>query len=386
MATWYWTDAEGNQLANDLGNWIDASGSVKPTLASHLTTGDLIFRSAVNTSCNFNQTTCKSITVEVGFTSAIHVTTNVALEFASFKDGVLDCGSAITYSFSNGANLNSESTFIEFGDNLTYSSGSRANLTFELTSTQSTPIKISDGLYPKLSLASGKFSTQYVTPNANNTNGKVDVYALTINSSASLEQIAINSRSVNDRDKHFYLATNSLTISSAKFHCGESKWTLQGHTTAAIMLPFFNGTITTFRMRHLVLDNQAGAGSMFQIPVGANLTLDSLVINEGVVLTASDGCVIRCSSKPNIKGSWSFNETSQGVYLPKDEEYLLGVRQGGTGLRTLGSNGQVLTSTGTAMYWASSGAGSSSVIDIGPLTSASSPSLFSKVVFGSLTV
>ena len=44
MATWYWTDANGNQLANDLGNWVDAGGSVKPTLASHLATGDLIFR------------------------------------------------------------------------------------------------------------------------------------------------------------------------------------------------------------------------------------------------------------------------------------------------------------------------------------------------------
>ena len=116
MATWYWTDDTGNASASDFGNWIDAGGSTKPTLASHLATGDLIFRSAANTPCNFNLTACKSITIEVGFTAAFIVTNNVALEFASFKDGGIECGSAYTYSFSNGANLTSESTFIEFGD------------------------------------------------------------------------------------------------------------------------------------------------------------------------------------------------------------------------------------------------------------------------------
>ena len=33
MATWYWTDANGNASASDLQNWIDAGGSTKPTLA-----------------------------------------------------------------------------------------------------------------------------------------------------------------------------------------------------------------------------------------------------------------------------------------------------------------------------------------------------------------
>ena len=72
------------------------------------------------------------------------------------------------------------------------------------------------------------------------------------------------------------------------------------------------------------------------------------------------------------------------VYLPKDEEYLLGVNQGGTGLTSVGSAGQVLKSDGTVLYWDTTSAGSSSVIDIGPLTSSST--VYSKVVFGSLTV
>tara|TARA_R110002020_G_scaffold240658_4_gene453695 strand:+ start:2574 stop:3734 length:1161 start_codon:yes stop_codon:yes gene_type:complete len=386
MANWYWNNAEGSNSAGDLGNWVAADGSTKPTLASHLTTGDLIFRSAGNIDCTFDIATCNSITTEVGYTANLTIATNVAIKFATLLDGIIKCGSAQTFSFSDGTSLApDEGTFVEFGDDLSYESGHRTNLTFEFSSTQSTPIKLSDGLYPKVILSSGKFSTQYVTPNSS-THDKVDMYALTINSGASFEQTAINNINVNDKNKNFYLKTNTFTISTATFHCGESNWTLQGHTSSATTLPFFNSTITNFRMRKLILDKESGAGSMFAIPAGANLTLDSLTINEGVVLLALDGCIIRSSSKPNIKGSWGFLETSEGIYLPKDYEYLLGTQQGGTGIRTLGSSGQILTSNGSSAYWASAGAGSSSVIDIGPLTSASSPSLYSKVVFGSLTV
>lgn len=386
MANWYWNNAAGNHSAADLGNWVAADGSTKPTLASHLTTGDLIFRGAGNIDCTFDITTCNSITTEDAYTANLTIATNLAIKYATLLGGVIKCASAQTFSFSDGTSLApDEGTFVVFGDGLSYESGHRTNLTFEFTSTQTTPIKLSDGLYPKVILSSGKFSTQYVTPNRS-THGKVDMYSLIISSGASFEQTTINNINVNDKIKNFYLKTNTFTISTATFHCGESNWTLQGNTSSATTLPFFNSTITNFRMRKLVLDKESGAGSMFAIPAGANLTLDSLTINEGVVLLALDGCIIRSSSKPNIKGSWGFLETSEGIYLPKDYEYLLGTQQGGTGIRTLGSSGQVLTSNGTAAYWASAAAGSSSVIDIGPLTSASSPSLYSKVVFGSLTV
>ena len=386
MGNWVWTNTTGDNDASTVGNWEGFDGSSGTPSSSDLTSGDLFFRgSKSNTTSHFTLTSCKSINVESDYTATIEIQVNVSLEFASFKGGVLSAGSAKTLSFSNGSNLSSESTFVEFGDAFSYTSSSqRQNITFEITNTQSTAIKLSDGLYPKVTLVSGKFSTQYVTPNSSITNGKVDLYSLVANSGASFEKVAINTISVNDKDKHFYLKTSTLTINTATFHCGESKWTLQGSTSAATELPFFNSTITTFRMRNLILDNESGAGSMFKIPSGANMTLDSLTINQGVVLLATAGGIIRCSSKPTIKGSWGFVETSEGIYLPKDEEYLLGVNQGGTGLTSVGSAGQVLKSDGTVLYWDTTSAGSSSVIDIGPLTSSST--VYSKVVFGSLTV
>ena len=386
MANWYWTNSTGNGTATDLNNWVDSGGSTKPTASSDLTGGDLFFDNSIgsNLVCDFNLTSCKSINTLAAYTARIEIVANVSLEFASFKGAELGATSAKTLSFSDGSNLSSESTFVEFGDDFSYSSGERANITFELTNSQSTAIKLSDGLYPKVTLVNGKFSTQYVTPNSSITSGKVDLYSLVANRGASFEKVAITAIGVNDKDKHFYLKTSTLTINTATFHCGESKWTLQGSTSAATELPFFNSTITTFRMRNLILDNESGAGSMFKIPSGANMTLDSLTINQGVVLLATAGGIIRCSSKPTIKGSWGFVETSEGIYLPKDEEYLLGVNQGGTGLTSVGSAGQVLKSNGTGLYWDTTSAGSSSVIDIGPLTSSST--VYSKVVFGSLTV
>ena len=209
-------------------------------------------------------------------------------------------------------------------------------------------MKLDDGEYPHVQINSGNFSTQHVSTVS--THKKVDFYSLTVASTAALLETPTANHNVLDLDKHFYLATEDLTISTISFYCGHSKWTFQGKTSGVFIIPT-QGALSTYgtngefncKIRHLVIDSTAnGAGSKAQIPDGSVLNLDSLTIESGAILIASGGCAIFCSSVPNIQGSWSFKQMAVGLYLPQDDEFLLGLGHGGTGQKSLGLYNQVL--------------------------------------------
>ena len=151
-------------------------------------------------------------------------------------------------------------------------------------------------------MTSGNFHVAYVTTAS--THGKVDFYSLNVTSNANFSSISSANHSSNDKNKKFYLATDSLTIATSTFYCGSSQWTFQGKTSGFFEVPSngnlgFYGNNGTFNcdLRSIVIDSTAnGVGSKARICKGAELNLDYLKIESGALLSSTEGGKIYCSS------------------------------------------------------------------------------------------
>jgi hypothetical protein len=292
-----------------------------------------------------------------GQTVLIFAGTNVALKGLRMDTNAqISVTSATQLNFSGTAPYLSNKSYILIGATSSpfVNASSRSNLTFSIAATGT--ISFDCGEYPKVSLASGTFTPQFITPSVTNA---TDVKMLSLSIASGVTFEPTGTPATTDRTKNWIIEgdqQSQFACSAAAFDGGFATWTFQA-IAAGFLLPVSGHTAAytgTFKFHKMVIGNLNGVGSWATIGPATRLVLNDLTVEAGVSLKADDniGSAILLVNRPTINGTWGFIPLADGYYVyPKKD--ILGFRDGGTGLNTLGSANQVLaTNAGaTAIEW-----------------------------------
>jgi hypothetical protein len=343
MADLTWVGAASTDSAN-VANWHDlATGSPPSALGAtdyyylkedavgvcslnHQVLGHLIIKQEYNRHVEFNHATPTFIAISfyhglvMHFKQAGTTFTSIGTQPTGtpFYNQPLIVGGSLTYA-EGGGNHGKETT------------------SWEMVNGQSTAAYLPDGDLGNMTLTSGKWSTN-VNPNAANIDS-----ALTHVAAASFGRLQVGIFVVADptwvntqvslgtAQKHIHITGLGLS-SGLALRCtidildfSNCKLTLDAKNSAPI--PCTNditnfGANTQFiaKLEDVVIGNGNGNGNIITIPAGLTLQCSSLEIQSGSMLLGSSeeetaiSAKIECIEKPIIRGTWNFEEISDGVY------------------------------------------------------------------------
>ena len=347
MTTHVWS-ASGPGNASVSGNWTPSGPPGAGDIAH--------FNGAVPHQCTWDVAAVDEIHHQ-GQTVVVFAGTNVALKGLRMDTNAqISVTSATQLNFSGTAPYLSNKSYILIGATSSpfVNASSRSNLTFSIAATGT--ISFDCGEYPKVSLASGTFTPQFITPSVTNA---TDVKMLSLSIASGVTFQPTGSPAATDRTKKWIMEGDQQTqfaCSAAAFDGGFATWTFQA-IGSGFLLPVSGNTAAytgTFKFHKMVIGNLNGVGTWASIGAATRLILNDLTVEAGVSLKGdtNKGSSIMLVNRPTINGTWGFVPLSDGYYVfPKRD--ILGFRDGGTGLNTLGSANQVLaTNAGaTAIEW-----------------------------------
>ena len=360
MTTHVWS-ASGPGNASVSGNWTPSGPPGAGDIAH--------FNGAVPHQCTWDIATVDEIHHQ-GQTVIVFAGTNVALKGLRMDTNAqISVTSATQLNFSGTAPYLSNKSYILIGATSSpfVNASSRSNLTFSIAATGT--ISFDCGEYPKVSLASGTFTPQFITPSVTNA---TDVKMLSLSIASGVTFQPTGSPAATDRTKNWIMegdAQSQFACSAAAFDGGFATWTFQA-LGSGFLLPVSGHAAAyagTFKFHKMVIGNLNGVGTWATIGPATRLILNDLTVETGVSLKgdSSKGSSIMLVNRPTINGTWGFVPLSDGYYVfPKRD--ILGFRDGGTGLNTLGSANQVLATnagaTGIEWQTVSGGGGTVDVV------------------------
>jgi len=360
LTTHVWS-ASGPGNASVSGNWTPSGPPGAGDIAH--------FNGAVPHQCTWDIATVDEIHHQ-GQTVIVFAGTNVALKGLRMDTNAqISVTSATQLNFSGTAPYLSNKSYILIGATSSpfVNASSRSNLTFSIAATGT--ISFDCGEYPKVSLASGTFTPQFITPSVTNA---TDVKMLSLSIASGVTFQPTGSPAATDRTKNWIIegdAQSQFVCNAAAFDGGFATWTFQA-LGSGFLLPVSGHAAAyagTFKFHKMVIGNLNGVGTWATIGPATRLILNDLTVETGVSLKgdSSKGSSIMLVNRPTINGTWGFVPLSDGYYVfPKRD--ILGFRDGGTGLNTLGSANQVLaTNAGaTGIEWQTVSGGGGGTVDV----------------------
>ena len=343
MANLTWVGVVSTDSAN-VANWIDLGTGGPPSALgaadyyylrqeavgvcslNHQVLGHLIIQAEYNRHVEFNHATPTFIAI-----SFYH---GLVMQFKQTGTSFTSIGTQPT-----GSPFYNQPLVV--GGTLNYASGSgnhaKETTTWNMVNGQSTAAYLPDGDLGVMVLTSGKWSTN-VNPNtaainaafahvATNSFGRLQVAIFSV-----LNPTWVNTQVALGTDQKHIQVTGLGLGSGLALRCAinildfsNCKLTLDAKNAAPI--PCTNdvtnfGTATEFiaKIEDLVIGNKNGNGELITIPAGLTLQCASLEIKSGSMLygvsadETSISSKIECIEKPIIRGTWNFEEISDGVY------------------------------------------------------------------------
>ena len=343
MATYYWRGGAGANSAVT-SNWnTEADGSGSNPGSTDFAADTLIFDGTVDNSCNFNTTAVEILKIQAGYTGTVTFANAVSIDDHFEFNGKITASAARVITFTNGAKTHAAQLTVEFGANATYTSSSRDNFTFQFNIAGDRAVYFQNGQYPKVicngamgTATNPGFSAEGVAELYDNVNSSypyVDFWNLTVNSTAvwgAVEDSDLGNPSPRDYDKVFRIGakgSSPLSISATTWDMGKAKVILVALNSTNTTFPIphsgnsnYNSGTFNSKIRHLELEKYSAQVALFAIQDRSILELESLTIGGYCVLTGptaidSVGSEIRLVNRPKIRGSWTFGQKADGIYL-----------------------------------------------------------------------
>ena len=258
---------------------------------------------------------------------------------------------------------------------------SRSNFTFLFEPPNNQILVLDDGIYPNMDFDCGGSDTAtlafdfcYTAGNNNRTNDfkKVDMLTLTIDSSFDVKPTDYN---IINKQKHIIIR-NGYDLDCSTFDMGYATLeiipciSVTGANVASLYVP--TNDTSTFgptpsasqamgmktKYSTLIIGTPIDENSALFMKDNTILVCDDLIIKAGGRLYGSEredenSTEIHCLKQPTVEGDWNFVQTSEGIYRAQGSTPTLPVSMGGTGLTSIGTQGQVLAvkSNGQGLEW-----------------------------------
>jgi len=258
---------------------------------------------------------------------------------------------------------------------------SRSKFTFLFEPPNNQILVLDDGIYPNMDFDCGGSDTAtlafdfcYTAGNNNRTNDfkKVDMLTLTIDSSFDVKPTDYN---IINKQKHIIIR-NGYDLNCSTFDMGYATLeiipciSVTGANVASLYVPT-NDTATfgptpsgsqamgmKTKYSTLIIGTPIDENSALFMQDNTILVCDDLIIKAGGRLYGSErddenSTEIHSIKQPTIEGDWNFVQTSEGIYRAQGSTPTLPVSMGGTGLTSIGTQGQVLAvkSNGQGLEW-----------------------------------
>ena len=258
---------------------------------------------------------------------------------------------------------------------------SRSKFTFLFEPPNNQILVLDDGIYPNMDFDCGGSDTAtlafdfcYTAGNNNRTNDfkKVDMLTLTIDSSFDVKPTDYN---IINKQKHIIIR-NGYDLDCSTFDMGYATLeiipciSVTGANVASLYVPT-NDTATfgptpsssqamgmKTKYSTLIIGTPIDENSALFMKDNTILVCDDLIIKAGGRLYGSEredenSTEIHSIKQPTIEGDWNFVQTSEGIYRAQGSTPTLPVSMGGTGLTSIGTQGQVLAvkSNGQGLEW-----------------------------------
>lgn len=258
---------------------------------------------------------------------------------------------------------------------------SRSKFTFLFEPPNNQILVLDDGIYPNMDFDCGGSDTAtlafdfcYTAGNNNRTNDfeKVDMLTLTIDSSFDVKPTDYN---IINKRKHIIIR-NGYDLDCSTFDMGYATLeiipciSVTGANVASLYVPT-NDTATfgptpsgsqamgmKTKYSTLIIGTPIDENSALFMKDNTILVCDDLIIKAGGRLYGSEredenSTEIHCLKQPTVEGDWNFVQTSEGIYRAQGSTPTLPVSMGGTGLTSIGTQGQVLAvkSNGQGLEW-----------------------------------
>ena len=208
---------------------------------------------------------------------------------------------------------------------------------FQLVNGQGTSAYLPNGELGMITLSSGKWNTN-TNPNDAARNTALSHSTTNKLGKLKLDRLAVGSITWEQAEvpigtdlKHIQITSASLgsgfglTCTNTLLDLSNAKLTLDAKNASPI--PTSNDTSNfgangnfIFKVDELVIGNGNGSGNIAKIPAAHTLECSSLEIESGVMLYGVSGtetesaAYIHCVEKPILRGTWNFEEISDGIY------------------------------------------------------------------------
>ena len=341
MAILKWIGAASTD-SQDVNNWHISGGTSHPSALG--ATDTYILNEDALQECQLNHQVLGNLVVEDGY-----VTDGFQVKFNHATP------TFIAMSFAHNTVINWQKSATEFTHTGTQATGTPwfnqpivvegllenagyalSTVSFVLKNTQSTAAYLPTGSLSSFTLHSGKWTTNN-NPNAsalNTAQGHSDTHKL---DRLKLDRLRVQDVTWNqtqvalgDELKHIQVTSNGvssglgLTCTNTLLDFSNVKLTIDAKNSATI--PTSNdsnfGASSNFilKVEELVIGNANGDGNIAKISAGHTLECSSLEIQSGVMLygvSAAEtdlAAYIHCIEKPILRGTWNFEEVSDGIY------------------------------------------------------------------------
>lgn len=337
MATLIWIGGTSTDSAT-LANWKDQSTGLAPTTIA--ISDDFLFNDEATDDCSLNQTQIGTITV-LGDAFSPHTliynSTTLTIDSIRYTGAtkIKFAQSTTTITFT-GTHSTSTPQFghpILVEGSIAYDATGNGKETclLKLKNTGGSASFFTNGDLSKIQIVSGIFTTN-PNPDITGTHGKLETPFLQIDNGTTFSNSDIG---LDDTQKH--IQVTGLNQATQYFKCdaeildfSNAKLTIDARSPAGTViqyLPCTNdetnyGTGGEFiaLLEDVVVGNNSGNGHQIGIPEGLTLHCDTLEIQSGSMLLGggttqtANKSNINCIGKITIRGTWNFEETSDGIY------------------------------------------------------------------------
>ena len=375
MAEYYW-EGSSSTAASTAGNWLLVGSHGLSTSSAVPATDDTVYFSARGTQkCVWDISDISQMIWEEGelrFKFALELSADVDVHNGIFLNGQITTtsGASRVITF-DGAPAFRDSRYVMNGE--------FANPANELTykfSYGSSEFLLDNGPHPIVLIHGGVFRPHFCQPHY--FKDSTTIFKLQITSGTVAPSAEGRGR---DRKKTFLITgttADSFTCAINSLDFGNATFGLTGGSAGTPrVLPTTHGTTYgagnfSFNVRHFraYYPDKSSIGASvghLKIEKGTILSVANLTIDEGCAIfgdvTGTCHPSIECSGKITVRGSFgNFVQVSDGVFRAANKTFLepqvLNHWFGGTGLKTLGTAGQVIkvNSGATALEWGTASA------------------------------
>ena len=378
MTDFYWV-ATGTTAtdAAAAGGWSTSSGGSAQSSwpgSSPTTTDNFYFDANSNAPCIWGIASVESIVCSLTslFTAGIRLKGNVALKGLQLNTPLtLNSGTA-------NATITFSSPLSGFQDSASKDrfvlNGQKANVTGDITYKFQGNVYLDDGPYQKIDLNSGILLPGYNVPTStvhdNADDGFAHVKGAFITSGGTVSRSTVVPNRALDSAKKFKIDTTTFTYAHTSFDAMLSQWWFRGITLPVSGSTTYGGGSPAFQAKHhSIVIFASSAGDKVTITSGLTLDCYDLDIRAGARLVSSsngDPVTIRTQKLPTINGGWSFEPVASFEFVSPRNNPVLPIVRGGTGLKTIGTAGQVLkvNSGGDALEYGAVSGGSGTVTSV----------------------